>query len=113
MRHGKRHRLTHSRISQQHFVNFARRNFFTTAIAEFPQPVSDEKVTFPVEITLVPRPKPAAGERHGVGLRMTRVSRVTLAPRIAPLPVPPAASALPASSRVATAGPAARPTARG
>src|SRR5438067_12975189 len=74
MRHGKRHRLPHPRTSQENLVNFARRNFFAAAIDEFLQPASDEEVAFPVKMTLIPRPKPAAAKRRRVGLWVIRVT---------------------------------------
>src|SRR5207244_3538650 len=54
----ERHCLRNRRMVQQHFIDFARRNFLSTAIDDFFEPSGENDVSVVIDITLVARAEP-------------------------------------------------------
>src|ERR1041384_711816 len=80
MRHGERHRLASSRMTEQRLVNLTRSYFFSTAIDEFLEPAGDEEIPIGVEAALIARAEPAVAKRVRIGLRIVLVSAGDIRP---------------------------------
>src|SRR5262249_3763960 len=51
--------LSHRRVAQEHFLNFARRNIFTTAINYLAQTASDKQIAILIQVSQVTGSKPS------------------------------------------------------
>ena len=67
MRHAEGDRFGHGGMREQHFVDFARRNFFAAAIDQFLDAAGQREIAVGIEKALIAGAEPAVGEGLRVG----------------------------------------------
>ncbi len=110
MRDRERNSLRDRRVLQQDLIHFSRRNFLPSAVDDLLETAGDEKVAVRIQMAPIPRAEPPPDKGAAIGFGVVLISQHHIRAANHDFAVFSGGIRLPASSMIATSGPAASPT---